>query len=372
MNDSKITVPFLDLKKQYYNIKEEIDHAIFSVLKSGKYIMGKPVELFEKKISNYLGLRALSCASGSDALLLSLITAGIKPGDEVITTPFTFFATAGSIARMGAIPVFVDIQESTFNIDPLKIMDAINPKTKAIIPVHIFGLPAEMNGIMKIANQYNLIIIEDACQAMGAEYRGRKVGTIGDFGCFSFYPTKNLGCYGDGGLVATKTSNYYDYLKKLRVHGSKDKYYHEFIGLNSRLDSIQAAALNVKLDLIDEWNDKRRMIANQYTNAFSKFFTLQSSPDYSKHVYHQYTVLTEKKIRNPLLDYLKKKNIEAGIYYPLPLHLQNAFFDYMIKNGDFPVSESISKRILSIPIYPEMEQNQIDYVIECVELFFEQ
>ena len=370
LDAKNINVPFLDLKKQYYNIKEKINRAIFNILKNGTFIMGKPVEIFEENISRYLGQRSLGCASGSDSLLLSLITAGIKPGDEIITTPFTFFATAGFIARLGSIPVFVDVQENTFNIDPMKIKDAISSKTKAIIPVHIFGLPAEMDEILNIATQNNLIVIEDACQSIGAVYRGQKVGTIGDFGCFSFYPTKNLGCYGDGGLITTGNLDYYNYLKKLRVHGSKEKYYHEFIGLNSRLDAIQAAVLNVKLDLIDDWNNKRRMIAKQYTTAFSDILTLQSSPDYSNHVYHQYAILTEEKKRNPLLKFLKKNNIDAGIYYPLPLHLQHAFSKYMINKGDLPISESISKKIISIPIFPEMEQKQIDFVIDCVKLFF--
>ena len=370
LDAKNVNVPFLDLKKQYYNIKEKINRAIFNILKNGTFIMGKPVEIFEEKISRYLGQRSLGCGSGSDSLLLSLITAGIKYGDEIITTPFTFFATAGSIARVGAIPVFVDVQENTFNIDPIKIKDAVSPKTKAIIPVHIFGLPAEMDEILNIAKKNNLIVIEDACQSIGAEYKGQKVGTIGDFGCFSFYPTKNLGCYGDGGLITTGNRDYYDYLKKLRVHGSVEKYYHEFIGLNSRLDTIQAAVLNVKLDLIEKWNLKRRMIAIQYTKALSDLFSLQASLDYTKHVYHQYAFLTDSKIRNSLLKYLNKNKIEAKIYYPLPLHLQKAFSMCKMNKGELPIAESISERIISIPIYPEMEQKQIDYVIECMKSFF--
>jgi hypothetical protein len=350
-------------------MKDEIDAAIADVIENSSYIMGKPVQKFEKHISSFIGCPSLGCASGSDALLLALLTAGIKTGDEIITTPFTFFATAGAVARLGAIPVFIDIEDKSFNIDSNKIEDAISQKTKGIIPVHLFGLPAEMDKIMNIAKQYKLIVIEDACQSLGADYKGKKVGSIGDFGCFSFYPTKNLGGYGDGGLIATTNEKYYNYLKKLRVHGAEKKYFYQFVGVNSRLDALQAAILNVKLKRINEWNSKRREIAEQYSCTLSKYVQTPSSNKYVSHVFHQYALITDN--RDELLSYLKKKGIGAGIYYPKPLHLQDAFSMCKMKKGDLPVSESASEKIISLPIYPEMEQKQINFVIESVKNFFE-
>jgi len=361
-------IPFVDLKKQYQNIKSEILPRVENIFEESSFILGKQVLNFEKKVSQYLGQNSLGCASGSDALLLSLMAMGVKEGGEIITTPFTFFATAGAIARLGAIPVFVDIDKETYNINCFNIESAISEKTKAILVVHLFGQCANMEKVMSIADKHNLKVIEDACQAFGAEYRGEKAGTIAHFGCFSFFPTKNLGGAGDGGLVTCKSENDLETIKKLRVHGAKHKYFYEMIGLNSRLDALQAAVLDVKLAYIDNWNNKRREIANKYTNALNEFVHTPKEAQDTKHIFHQYVILT--KYRDKLLSYLQEKGILAGIYYPLPLHLQDCFKNLNYSKGDFPISEQVCTEILSLPIFPEMTDIQVAYVIDMIKEFF--
>mgnify|MGYP001022590401 CR=1 FL=1 len=361
-------IPFINLKLEYLELKDEIDKAIFDVIDSGQFILGPVLGQFEKNIGNYLGQNALGVASGTDALLMALMALDIGKGDEVITTPFTFFATAGCIARVGAKPVFVDIEMSTFNIDPAIIESKINQKTKAIILVHLFGKPQDMKPILEIAQKYNLHIIEDACQAIGAEYNGKKVGTIGVIGCFSFFPTKNLGGYGDGGLITTKDAALFDLLQKLRVHGAIGKYIHKFIGINSRLDAIQAAILDVKLKHIDKKNNRRREIAHRYNEEFKEFVQVPNDIEFGTHVYHNYAILTDK--REELQKFLASNHISTGIYYPLPLHLQECFADLGYKKGDCPNSEKISNQIISLPIYPEMVEDQIIFVIEKVKKFY--
>jgi dTDP-4-amino-4,6-dideoxygalactose transaminase len=364
-------IPFLDLKKQYADHKKEIDLAIHTIISQGTFILGKPVQDFEEHISALLGQKSLGCASGTDALLMALMAIDIKPGDEVITTPFTFFATAGVIARLGAKPVYVDIDAKTFNIDPTKIEKAITKKTKAIIPVHLFGQSVDMDLIMQIAAKHNLIVIEDACQAIGATYKGKMLGTIGHFGCFSFFPTKNLGAYGDGGLITAKSEKEYALLRTLRVHGSEKKYFHERVGLNSRLDALQASILDVKLPHLEVWNKKRQAIAKKYSEKLKAVVQIPTLQSNATHVYHQYAIVVEKEKRYDLMYYLKEKKIETGIYYPLPLHLQTCFKDLGYKKGDFPNSELLSETILSLPIFPEMTDEQVDYVIDSILGFFE-
>lgn len=360
-------IPFVDVKAGYQSIKDEIDRSVNSVISSGHFIMGDEVKDFESEISTYLGSKAISCASGSDALLLSLMALGIGEGDEVITTPFTFFASASAISRVGAKPVFVDIDEKTLNIDPAKLITAITPKTKAIIPVHIFGYSCDMDKIMDIAKSCGLKVIEDACQAIGAEYNGKKLGTIGDLGAFSFFPTKNLGAYGDGGLVVTNSEELYEKIKKLRLHGAGKKYFHEMIGINSRLDAIQAAILRVKLKYLDTWAKKREDITNKYKFGLGDLVEIQERLEGSKSCYHQFAMRTDR--RDDLLSFLKENGIEANIYYPKPLHLQECFKDLGYVDGSMPVSESATRRVISLPLYPELTEQQTDYIISKVREF---
>ena len=363
-------IPFVDLKKQYQDLKTEIMPAVEKVFEEGSFIMGDEVKKSEKNVSDYLAQESLGCASGSDALLLSLLAMEIKAGDEIITTPFTFFATAGAIARLGAVPVFVDVDVDTFNIDCSKIEKAINEKTKAILVVHIFGQCTDMDKVMMLAKKYNLKVIEDACQAFGAEYNDKKAGTMGDFGCFSFFPTKNLGGAGDGGLITCRSQEDLEKIKKLQIHGSKKKYFHELVGVNSRLDSLQAVVLSIKLRYIDEWNKKRKEIAGEYNKAFINLVKTPTEIPKGKHIFHQYAVLT--KNRDNLLEHLQKNGVAAGIYYPLALHLQDCFKYLGYTKGSFPVSEQICDEVVSLPVYPEMTQSQIAYVIKIFTDFFKQ
>ncbi|MGB9840910.1 DegT/DnrJ/EryC1/StrS family aminotransferase [Thermovenabulum sp.] len=367
-------ISFLDLKAQYQTIKKEIKKEIEEVLESGNYILGPKEKEFEKEIAEYLGVKhAIGVANGTDALVLSLDALGIGPGDEVITTPYTFFASAEAVSRVGAKPVFADISfDDNLNIDVRQIKKKITKNTKAIIPVHIFGCPCNMDEIIQIARKYNLYIIEDACQAIGAQYKGKKAGTLGDIGCFSFFPTKNLGGYGDGGLVVTNNDEIAEKIMTLRVHGSTKKYYHSRIGYNSRLDEIQAAILKVKLKYIDKWNQKRIEKAKLYNDKLKNLpITLPKIYDenHKKHVFHLYTILTPK--RDELKNYLEQKGIPTGIYYPLPLHLQEAYKDLGYKDGDMPNAEKASRQALSLPLYPELKEEEIYYITEAVKTFFE-
>ncbi len=357
---------FLDLNRQYRIIKKEVNQAIQKVLDSGHFILGPEVEELEGQIAKYCGVKyGVGVNSGTDALLLSLMALGIGKGDEVITTPFTFMATAETIVMCGARPIFVDIDSATFNIDVDKIEEVITKKTKAIIPVHLYGQPAEMDKMIRIARKYKLRIIEDCAQAIGAKYKNKKVGSMGDLGCFSFFPSKNLGACGDGGMVATNNKKLAEKIRMLRAHGSRKKYYHEIIGTNSRLSTIQAAILLVKLKYLDEWTKVRQKIARHYSRSFGKFINLRAPFVASNrtHVFHQYTIRVNKQKRDKLIDYLKQQDIPTAIYYLLPLHLQPSMKFLGYKKGDFPVAEKAAREVLSLPIYPELninkEQNRI-------------
>jgi dTDP-4-amino-4,6-dideoxygalactose transaminase len=367
---------FLDLKAQFASIREEVMVAIARVMESQHFILGPEVARFEEEVAAKLGAKhAVGCASGTDALILALMAAKIGPGDEVITTPFSFVATAGSIALLGAKPVFVDIDPMSFNIDPKKIEAAITTKTRAIMPVHLFGLPADMDRIVPIAKARNLLVVEDAAQAIGARYKGHFVGTIGDFGCFSFFPSKNLGGAGDGGLITTNDSAMADRLRMIRVHGSKQKYFHEVVGTNSRLDALQAAVLGVKLRHLDAWEAGRVNRANRYRRLFeekqlTRYVTYPPTPpDGSHHIYNQFTVRAQR--RDDLRAALRKDGIPSEIYYPLCLHLQNAFHYLGYREGQMPVAEQASREALSLPVYPELSDAKQDSVVEAIQRFYE-
>ncbi len=361
----------LDLKRQYETIRDEINGAVLEVIASQSFILGPYVESFEQGIAKYCRARyAIGVSSGTDALLLALMACGIKDGDEVITTPFTFFATAGSIARLGAVPVFVDIDPSTYNIDVKKIAPALTKKTRAILPVHLYGQCADMDAIMEIARANRLMVIEDAAQAIGAIYKGKTAGTLGDIGCFSFYPSKNLGGYGDGGLVTANDDKLAELIKLLRVHGSKPKYYHALIGINGRLDALQAAVLSVKLKYLNGWSEKRRSIAAYYSKHLAGVpLRLPKIEPFNSHIFHQYVIATPR--RDALMEHLKRQGIETIIYYPVPLHLQKCFEHLGYKAGSLPESEKASAETLALPIFPEITQEELDYVIGRIKDFFQ-
>ena len=365
-------VQLLDLPKQYDNLKNEIGKALESVLKSGRFILGDNVKSLEQNIKKYLNFDGdvIGVASGSDALLLSLMAINIKPNDEVITTPFTFFATAGAISRLGAKPVFVDISLDDYNIDVSKIEEKITSKTKAIITVDLFGNPSDLIKLSEISKKHNLYLIDDACQAIGSEINKKKVGNFADFTCFSFFPTKNLGAYGDGGMVLAKDKVLGEKIRMLRVHGSSKKYYYEYIGLNSRLDEIQAAILNVKLKYLDNWTEKRIKNAMNYNNHLKNIKNIKtpSIKEGMRHVFHQYSILAEN--RDELRDFLKKNRIQTSIYYPLPLHLQKAFSYLGYKKGDLSNSEYAAEHILSLPIHENLSDDQRNYVISKIKEFY--
>jgi UDP-2-acetamido-2-deoxy-ribo-hexuluronate aminotransferase len=363
---------YLDLKRQYHDIKEDIDKAIKRVLDKGVFIGGQEIDSFEKEIAEYSGRRfGVGVNSGTDALFLSLKALGISKGDEVITTPFTFIATAEAVVNLRAKPVFVDINTETFNIDESKIEEKITERTKAIMPVHLFGQMANMEKIMGIAKKHNLKVVEDAAQAIGAELGGRKAGSFGDAGCFSFFPSKNLGCFGDGGMIVTNNENLAENARLLKNHGSskKEKYLNQTLGINSRLDSLQAAALRAKLKYLDSWNEKRVENADIYDQELRGIVETPFVAENRKHIYNQYTVKAEK--RDELKDYLKEKGIPSMIYYPLGLHLQPAFSYLGHKEGDFPETEKASKQVLSLPIYPELLKQEIKQVTEVIKEFYE-
>jgi dTDP-4-amino-4,6-dideoxygalactose transaminase len=373
-----MNIPMLDLYAQYRSIKKEIDFAIKNVIGESAFVGGKYVEKFENEIAKYCGTKyAVAVNSGTDALYLALWSLGIGNGDEVITTPFSFFATAEIIVRLGAKPMFVDIDQKTFNINPYLIERKISKKTKAILPVHLFGLPAEMDKINKLAKKYNLFVIEDACQAIGAKYDGKKTGNLADIGCFSFFPSKNIGAYGDGGMVTTNNKTIAEKIIMMRNHGSKVKYHNELIGLCSRLDGIQAAILSVKLKHLNQWNKKRSRVAQTY-NKLLKDIPCLVLPDYnrfqlistdSNHIFHQYTIRITNGKRNKLKDYLKSKGISSMIYYPIPLHLLKAMKYLGYKKGSFPKAEKASEEVLSLPMYPELTTNQIKYICNKIVSF---
>lgn len=349
-------IEFLDLKKQYRNIKKEIDHAIAEVVKNCDFILGKQVQSLEQDIANYCGVKyGVGLNSGTDALLAALKALKIKAGDEVITTAFSFIATAEIIISTGAKPVFVDINPQTFNIDTKKLKEKITKKTKAIIPVHLFGQPAEMDQIMKIAKKHHLFVIEDSAQALGARYKGRKVCTFGDVGCISFFPSKNLGAYGDGGMIVTNNKKIADYIRLWRVHGCQKKYYSDFVGVSSRLDTLQAAVLRVKLKYLNQWNYQRRKKAEIYDKLINHPNIIKPEVN-NNHIFHQYTIRILKN-REKFIRYLKAKGIPTVIYYPSPLHLQKSYKYLGNKKGDCPVAEKTCKEVVSLPVYPELNLN---------------
>ena len=359
-------IPMVDLQRQYKTLKADIDTAIQGVLDSAQFILGPNVGELEKEIAEYHGIpHAVGVASGTDALLLSLRACGIGAEDEVITTPFTFIATAEVISLLSAVPIFVDIRPETFNIDPDKIEEKITGKTKAIIPVHLFGHPADMDPIVRIARKYNIKIIEDCAQAFGAAYNGKKVGTIGDCGCFSFFPSKNLAGYGDGGIIITRNEDLAKLIRLLRNHGSAVKYHHSTLGYNSRLDEIQAAIVRVKMKKIEEFNSRRRINADLYRNFIRRddvSFPVEM-PD-CKHVYHQFTI--RSKNRDSIMNTLKSNNISSAIYYPVPLHKQEVFVRQNISCHNLINSEICAGDVLSLPMFPELEKEEIQYISDVI------
>lgn len=367
-------IPMTDLGVQYISMKGEVDDAIFRVIQSGRFILGPEVDAFESEMAAYCGVKyAAGVASGTDALLLSLMACGIKPGDEVITTPFTFIATAEAITHCNALPVFVDIDPGTFNIDANQIEAKITRNTRAIIPVHLFGQPADMDHILDIAEKYNLKIIEDCAQALSAEYKGKKVGSLGDVGCFSFFPAKNLGAFGDGGMIVTDNKEIADMARLLRQHGSAITYYHKLPGFNSRLDAIQAAILRVKLKYLDKWSDLRRQKAALYNKLIGNMdgFIPPSIVKNTVTSANYYTVrIVDQKIqRAGLRKYLADKGIDTAIYYPLSLHLQDAYKNLGYAPGDFPESESAQTQVLSFPMFPEITDEQITQVVDSIRQY---
>ena len=362
-----MSIPLLDLKAQYSQIKDELEAVVLDVLRNTQYILGPKVAEFEKSLAEYCGTQyAVGVANGTDALVLALDAVGVGPGDEVITSPFTFYASAECISRLGATPVFVDIEADTYNLDPSQLEAKITPRTKAIIPVHIFGQPAKMDEINEVADAHGLKVIEDACQAIGAEYRGKKVGTLADAACFSFFPSKNLGGAGDGGAVVTDDEELAAKVRALRQHGSTKKYYHGLVGYNSRLDALQAAILLVKLGYLDSWNDARREKAERYNELFAGAnLVTPAALDYIKHVYHLYVVRVPNRASVEAV--LKEEDVGCGVYYPVPLHLQDVYSGLGYKLGDLPVSEAASHETLAIPLYPELKPEDMDRVVELVK-----
>lgn len=394
-----MNISLIDLKRQYETIKEDGDKAVLKVLNDAKYIMGENVVSFEKEFASYIGVKhAISVGNGTDALIIALKALGIGHGDEVITTPFTFFATAESISFVGATPVFVDVLKDSYNIDPEEIEKAITENTKAIMPVHIFGQAADMDEINKFAKKHGLYVIEDSAQAAGGAYKGNKIGTFSDLACFSFFPTKNLGCAGDGGMIVTDNDDLAVMVKALRTHGSGEngqraynilndikaevaedlnadntvynplKYYNYLIGHNSRLDELQAALLRVKLKKLDYWNNMRRTHADFYNeNLKGTEFITPVAKDYAEHIYHLYILQSEK--RDALCKYLKEKGVATGIYYPVPMHLQKVYKPLGYKKGDLKNSEYLADRTFAIPMFAELREEEKEYIVKCLKEF---
>lgn len=369
-----MNVPLLDLKAQFQPLRHEILAVVQAVCDEQGFVLGPRLVAFEEAMAKYIGARyAIGCASGSDALLLSLMAMGVGYGDEVITVPFTFFATAGAISRLGAKPVFVDIQPDTFNLDPARLERVMTPRTKAIIPVHLFGQCADMVAINRIADARKIPVIEDACQAIGAAQNGAKAGVLGATGCFSFFPSKNLGGFGDGGMITTDDQALADTLSMLRVHGSRVRYLHDAIGINSRLDALQAAVLHIKLTYLDQWAEGRRRNAATYDRLFKEAglldrVTVPVTLPENFHVYNQYTIRVLR--RDDLRSYLKDKGVGTEIYYPLPMHLQNCYKELGHQKGSFPVSEQAAEQVLSLPIYAELSELQLTYVVDTIVEFY--
>lgn len=367
-------VPLLDLKAQYATLRGEIEEAVREVFESQYFILGPNVVKFEEDIAAYCGTKhAIGCASGTDAILLSLMALGIGPGDEVVTTPYTFFATSGSISRLGAKPVYCDIQSETYNIDPGLMESLITPKTRAILVVHLYGLVAEMDRINELASAHSLPVVEDAAQAIGAASPDGKAGSLGTLGCFSFFPSKNLGGAGDGGMVVTNDDNLAGQVNLLRVHGSSPKYYHSVVGINSRLDALQAVVLQVKLKHLDRWSQKRRENAAFYNAMFEEkgladVVATPVMPEGYTHIFNQYVIRVQD--RDALRTYLKDHDIGTEIYYPVPLHLQGCYEYLRYRKGDMPVSEAAAETTLALPIYPELTPEMQEYAVDAIAGFY--
>lgn len=367
-------IKMVDLRGQYLKIKNEVDSEILKILDSTAFINGPAVKEFQTNLEKYLNVKhVIPCANGTDSLQCAMMALGLKPGDEVITTSFTFIATAEVIALLGLTPVVVDVLPDTFCIDPEKIRKAVTQKTKAIVPVHLFGQCADMEEILKIAKEHKLFIIEDNAQAIGADYTfkdgsKKKAGTIGNIGCTSFFPSKNLGCYGDGGAIFTNDDAIADMLRCIVNHGMKVRYYHDYIGVNSRLDSIQAAVLNIKLQHLDEYNKARQDAAMYYNKGLEQCNKIETPvvAPFTNHVYHQYTLKIKDANRDQLQEYLQNKNIPAMIYYPVALHQQKAYQDPRYKEGDFPISEMLGKCVISLPMHTELNREQQDFIINSI------
>ncbi len=379
MGEAEMRVPLLDLTLQFRSIESEIRQAIDRLLSSQQFILGETVESFEKKVAEYCGVQhAVGCASGSDALLLALLALGVGPGDEVITTPFSFYSSASSVTRLGARPVFADIDPATFNIDPDAAEAAITPHTKAILPVHLYGQMAEMGRIMATARERGLAVVEDAAQAIGARYDGAPAGSIGDVGCFSFFPSKNLGAYGDGGLMTTSDERLAQRLRTLRRHGEGEKYVHNEIGINSRLDALQAAVLTVKLSYVDGWSDGRRANAERYDRLLAERglapepvrtpHNIESANGRHRHTFHQYTLRVPD--RDGLAAHLRSAGIGHAVYYPLALYMQPCFRDLGYKEGLCPQAEKAAAEVISLPIFPELTEAQQEAVVEAIAQYY--
>jgi UDP-2-acetamido-2-deoxy-ribo-hexuluronate aminotransferase len=372
-------IQMVDLKAQYEKLGPEIDTAIKSVLESTAFIKGPDVRNFEEELQHYMGVRhVVSCANGTDALYLAMMVLGLKPGDEIITTDFTFIATVEVVALLGLKLILADPDPGTFNISVEAIKKAITPRTKAIVPVHLFGQCADMESIMDIARIHDLYVIEDAAQATGADYifsdcTKRKAGTIGHIGTTSFFPSKNLGCYGDGGALYTNDDNYAKKLRSIANHGMKERYHYDDIGVNSRLDTIQAAVLRVKLKYLSQFNETRRAVADFYDKAFAGIphLTVPQRSEYSSHIFHQYTIRVKNGRRDELKKYLESMKIPSMVYYPGPLHLQEAYRNLGYGEDDFPVTTELCREVLSLPMHPDMEQDQLDFIASCIIKFFD-
>ena len=366
-------VPLLDLHAQYAAIRPEIDAAIQRVLDTQHFILGPEVQALEKEVAEYSQCAyGIGVSSGSDALLAALMALEIGPGDEVITTPYSFFATAGAVVRLGARPVFVDIDPRTYNIDPAGIERALTPRTRALLPVHLYGQMADMDPILEIARDRSLYVIEDAAQAIGAEYHGRRAGSLGHIGCLSFFPSKNLGAYGDAGMIVTNDAQLAERLYLLRAHGAKPKYYHRLVGGNFRLDALQAAILRAKFKHLDEWTAARQRNAENYRRLFAAAglddLRLPLDAGYGRHIYNQFVINLAE--RDALIAHLKERQIGCEVYYPLPLHLQDCFADLGYRRGDFPASEAAALHSLAIPVYPELSAARQEIVVDAIIEFF--
>jgi dTDP-4-amino-4,6-dideoxygalactose transaminase len=373
---ANMQVPLLDLKQQHSALRDELREAVGRVLDSQQFILGEDVRLLESELVRYIGTKyAVGCGSGSDALLLALLALDVGAGAEVVTTPFTFFATAGAIARAGARPVFADIEPRTYNIDPALLETVVTERTRALMPVYLYGQCADVDEIAGVARKHNLPVIEEAAQAIGAQDKGRPAGSTGATGCFSFYPTKNLGAAGEAGLVTTNDERLAERLRRLRVHGGATEYHHDEIGFNSRLDTLQAAVLRVKLPHLDSWSDARREHAATYTRLLAEagldeFVTPPFVRADVRHIFHQYVIRVSAPRRDSLLEHLKQNGVGTKVYYPVPLHLQPCFAYLGYKEGDFPESERAARETLALPMFPELNAAQQEYVVETIRRFF--